>query len=468
MDKYELCIIGAGPGGYETAADAGARGIKTVLIEERDLGGTCLNRGCIPTKTLIHTSEMVGGIKKQAGRIGITGTDGVDVDMKGLLGRKNEVIAELRNGIAQSMKKNKVTVIQGHAALVDNKTIRVTPGDGAASYEIEAENTIVATGSVPFVPPVAGADSEGVYTSDELLENDKKLSSLIIVGGGVIGLEFACVYAGLGARIIIVEALGRLLASADREISQSIKLQMKKLGVEVYTSSKVTGIEGRGGAMTGGLAVTFDEKGTEKTVRGDIVLMAVGRKPNTTGLIAGDASDAVKGLEMHGGFITVDKDYMTSTENIYAIGDVIGGIQLAHVATAEGRCALAAITGEECSIDMATVPSVVYTQPEISTVGLSADEANERGFDAVVTKYPMGANGKTVLSLGDRGFVKIVSDAESRRILGAQLMCMRSSDMISQLAMAITAGMTTDDIKKTIFPHPSFAEALGEAVRAVK
>lgn len=468
MDKYELCIIGAGPGGYETAADAGEKGMKTVLIEERELGGTCLNRGCIPTKTLIHTSEMLGSLRKQAERIGIEGCADAHVDMKKLLERKNEVISELRSGIAQTMKKNKVTVIGGHASLVDNKIIRVTPNDGEAAYEIEADNTIIATGSVPFVPRVEGVGCEGVWTSDELLENDKKIDSLIIIGGGVIGLEFACAYAGLGTRVTIVEALDRLLASADREISQSIKLQLKKSGIDIYTSSCVTKIEGSGGPASGGLTVTFDEKGAPKTVQGDIVLMAAGRKPNTGGLTAEDASDAIRSLATERGFIKVDGRYMTSAAGVYAIGDVIGGVQLAHAATAEGRCALAAIRGEACDTDMTTIPSVVYTEPEISMVGLTADEARAEGFDAVVTKYPMGANGKTVLSLGDRGIIKIVSEAGSRRILGAQLMCMRSSDMISQFAMAITAGFTTEDIEKTVFPHPSFAEALGEAARAVK
>ncbi|MGI6178250.1 MAG: dihydrolipoyl dehydrogenase [Eubacterium sp.] len=464
MNEYDLVIIGGGPGGYETAGEAfGRYGMKTCLIEERDLGGTCLNRGCIPTKTLLHTSELLYAAKTQGARIGLTGYDGLGYDMAALKARKDEVIVELRNGIAKSLKKPGIDILKGHAEIVDNNTIRVKTAEGAS--EIKADKILIATGASPFVPPIKGADLPGVVTSEELLDNSEKLGSIVIVGGGVIGLEFACMYNELGTRVTIVEALDRLLAPLGKTISQSVKMQMKKIGVDVHLYSKVTEITGKGGSGTDGLTVKFEEKGAEHSVTGDIVLMAVGRHPNVDGLIAPDASDEIKNLSMKRGFIKVDEKYMTSARGVYAIGDVIGGIQLAHMATAEGRSALAYMNGVTPSIDMKNVPSVVYMSPEIAVVGLTEEEAREAGFDAASAKYPMGANGKTVLSLEDRSFMNIVFDKNGGKVLGAQLMCARASDMISQIASSMRRGETVADIASTIFPHPSFSEAIGETAR---
>ncbi len=464
MREYDLVIIGGGPGGYETAGEAFEKyGMKTCLIEERDLGGTCLNRGCIPTKTLLHTSELLYTAKSQGERIGLTGYEGLGCDMAALKNRKDEVIVELRDGIAKSLHKPGIDIVKGHAALVDDNTVRVAGAD--ETYEIKTKNVIIATGASPFVPPVNGADLPGVVTSEELLDNTDHLDSIVIVGGGVIGMEFACLYNELGTRVTVIEALDRLLYPLGKTISQSVKMQMKKIGVDVHLSSMVTEISGKGGSGTDGLTVTFEEKGAARTVTGDIVLMAVGRRPNTEGLIAPDASDDLKDLAFEHGCIKINERYMTSVRGIYAVGDVIGGIQLAHMATAEGRAALAYMNGGEPGIDMKDVPSVVYTSPEIAVVGLTEEEAREAGFDAASAKYPMGANGKTVLSLEDRSFMNIVFDMNGGRVLGAQLMCARASDMISQIAASMRRNESIDDIAATIFPHPSFAEAIGETAR---
>ncbi len=462
MEKFDLIIIGGGPGGYEAAIEAAKKyGKKVALVESRELGGTCLNRGCIPTKTLLHTIGIYSEIKAHGEEIGLTGSDVIGVSLAALHSRKNAVLEQLRTGIASLMKMNKITVYEGRGSIIDSGKIEVKLNSGE-TCELSCDDILIASGSVPAMPPIKGADLKGVVTSDELLDLAEPIESITIIGGGVIGCEFASLFGLLGVKVTVVEALDKIIANLDRELSQNLKMLLSKgLGADIHTGALVTEIKESGN----GLITCFTEKESPVEVCSDLVLMAVGRKPETTGLFSDKSSEAVKNIEMNRTAVAVNERYETSVNRIYAIGDVIGGIQLAHTATAEGRNAVAIICGEKPEINMNVVPSCIYTQPEIASVGIGPDIAKQEGLEVVSKKYTMSANGKTVLSLGDRGFIRVTADKETGRILGAQMMCERATDMISQFTQAIVNELTLEDITKIIFPHPTFSEAIGEAVR---
>ena len=447
---YNLIVIGAGPGGYEAALEASEKGMKVALVEKDKLGVTCLNRGCVPTKTLMHTADIARELK-DASKFGVNVSE-YSVDAAKMQERKNEVLDTLRSGIAALMKKGKIDVYEGLGVIEGSGRVRV--GDEI----LETENILIATGSKTFVPPIEGVDIPGVVTSDELLDKaDGIYEHLVIVGGGVIGMEFASLYAALGTKVTIIEALERVLAPLDKEISQNVKMIGKKRGMDIHAKARV---EKFAQGEDGKLITYYSEKDELQSVESDGVLVCIGRRANTDGLFA----DGVA-VEMDRDKIVVNDKYQTSLPGVYAIGDVIGGIQLAHVATAEGRNAVAVMNGEEPSIRMDTVPSCVYTNPEIATVGITADEAKAAGLDVVTKKYIMSANGKSVLSDQERGFIKVVADAESKKLLGAQMMCARATDMIGELAVAVGNGLTLDDVANIIHPHPTFVEGINEAVR---
>ena len=462
MEKFDLIIIGGGPGGYEAALEASKLyGMKTALVENRELGGTCLNRGCIPTKTLLHTAELLSDLKNHGETIGLTGFEDTSVDMAKLHDRKNEVVSQLVSGVESLMKAGKITVFKGLGTILERGKVRVALNDGGTE-DLETDNILIATGSVPSRPPIPGSDSKLVVTSDELLDLDHPVSELIIIGGGVIGCEFASVFSALGTKVTIVEALPGIIANLDKELGRSLTMIFKKSrGIDVHTGAMVTGIEEENGKAV----CVFTEKDQECHIAGDLILMSIGRRANTEGLISEESSDEIKGLETDRGKIIVNERFETNIPGLYAIGDVIGGIQLAHVATAEGRNAVAFMNGALPAADLAVIPSCIYTSPEIAACGITADEAKEQGLDVVSKKYPMSANGKTVLSLQERGFIKVIADKETGRILGAQMMCARATDMISQFSQAIVNGLTLEDVAHVIFPHPTFSEGIGEAVR---
>lgn len=447
---YDLIIIGAGPGGYEAALEAADKGMKVALIEKDKLGGTCLNRGCVPTKTLMHTADIARELK-DAAKFGVNISD-YAVDAAKMQERKTEVLDTLRSGIAAMMKKGKVDVIEGIGVIEGTGKVRV--GDEV----LEAKNIMIATGSKTFVPPIEGIDTPGVVTSDVLLDKaDGIYEHLVIVGGGVIGMEFASLYAALGTKVTIIEALERVLAPLDKEISQNVKMIGKKRGMDIHAKAMVEKFEP---AADGKVVTYYREKDELQSVESDGVLVCIGRRACTDGLFA----EGVE-VEMNRDKIVVNDKYETSIPGVYAIGDVIGGIQLAHTATAEGRNAVAIMNGEEPTINMNVVPSCVYTNPEIATVGITADEAKAAGQAVITKKFIMSANGKSVLSDQERGFIKVVADTESRKILGAQMMCARATDMIGEFAIAISNELTLDDIADTIHPHPTFVEGINEAVR---
>lgn len=452
MENFDLAIIGAGPAGYEAANFAAKQGLKTALIEKSELGGTCLNNGCIPTKTLLHTADLYREMTNQADVIGLSYQE-LSFDMKKMQARKVEVIQQLREGIAKLMKMQKITVIKGTAQIIGEHEIAI---DNEGQIEnIEAKNILIATGSVPAMPPIKGA--ELTINSDELLKDDNIYEEIVIIGGGVIGIEFAFLYASLGKKVIILEALDRILANMDKEFAQSLKMLLTKRNVEIQAKALVQEISYD--EETKKYSCKYLQKDAEHTVSADKVLMAVGRRAYTQNLFTENV-----GLETDRGKIKVNKYYQTNIENIYASGDVIGGIQLAHVATAEAINAVCHMLGKPQIYNMDLIPSCIYTNPEIASVGVTVDEAKALGLEVRAIKYPMGANGKSLLSLQERGFIKVIVDKKTNCILGAQMMCAHATDMISQFTQVIQEKLTVEDLQKIIFPHPTFSEAIGKTV----
>lgn len=455
MSDYQLLIIGAGPGGYVAALHAAKRGLRTAVIENREVGGTCLNRGCIPTKTLLHSSEIIAGINGGE-KFGV-GAERVHFDMSAIFARKREVSAKLSGGIEGMFRAAKVDLLRGTGTVTGSGTIKFVGEEG--EKVITAERILLATGSVPARPPIPGLDLPGVLTSDELLEGcDHLYDSLVIIGGGVIGVEFAMFYADLGCKVTIIEGLDRLLPNMDRELGQNLSMILKKHGVDVYTNSLVANVEQDGDA----LKVNFTNKDKALSVSGEAVLCAIGRRPYTEGLFA----DGV-GVEMNGRSIRVDENYETSLPGVYAIGDVSSKIQLAHVASAQGTDCVERMVGGKGMTDLSAVPSCIYCVPEIACVGITADEAKAAGREVVSGKYVMFSNGKTVIRDGDRAFMKVVADKATHVIVGAQFMCEHATDMISEMATAIVNGLTVEQMLKVLRPHPTFEEGVHDALEDV-
>lgn len=451
--QYNLVVIGAGPGGYVAAIKAAQLGMKVAVVENREVGGTCLNRGCIPTKTLMHSAHLYHEVKNFEA-VGLK-VEGLSYDIKKIHERKEEVVDKLRTGISQLFKANKIDFISGTATITDKDTILVQKDE--EKTEVKTEKILIATGSKPAKPPIEGLTLPNVVTSDEMLSmSDKVYNKLLIIGGGVIGVEFATVYNSLGCEVVIVEAMDRILPTMDKEISQSMAMSLKKKGIKIHTSAMVEKI-----SEENGLTCYYTEKGKAQTETADGILVSIGRRANTENLFE-DGFD----IEMERGCVVVNEKFQTSVEGIYAIGDVIKGIQLAHVASAEGIVAVENMVGKEPSIDLKVVPSCIYTNPEISSVGITADEAKAKGIKVKTGKFIMSANGKSLIAMDERGFIKVVFDEETDVILGAQLMCARATDLISEFTTAIVNKLTSEQLSSVIRPHPTYVEAVTEAIES--
>ena len=454
MADYQLIVIGAGPGGYEAALRAAKLGKRVAVVERREAGGTCLNRGCIPTKTLLHASAIYRDAKNGA-HCGIH-TEDIHADMAEIFAYKRAVSQKLSAGIESLFKTAKIDLLRGTALITGSGCVRVADADGSAN-DYTCDDILIATGSVPSRPPIPGL--ELAMTSDELLEGcDHLYRSIVIIGGGVIGIEFATFYADLGCKVTIIEGLDRLLPNMDRELGQNLSMILKKHGVDVYTNSLVANVEQDGDA----LKVNFTNKDKALSVSGEAVLCAIGRRPYTEGLFA----DGV-GVEMNGRSIRVDENYETSLPGVYAIGDVSSKIQLAHVASAQGTDCVERMVGGKGMTDLSAVPSCIYCVPEIACVGITADEAKAAGREVVSGKYVMFSNGKTVIRDGDRAFMKVVADKATHVIVGAQFMCEHATDMISEMATAIVNGLTVEQMLKVLRPHPTFEEGVHDALEDV-
>lgn len=457
MKEYQLIVIGAGPGGYEAAIRAAQLGLTTALIERRDVGGTCLNRGCIPTKAMLHSAQLY----REAANFELFGlhTENTSFDWAKVHQRKNDVVVKLRTGIEQLIKANEIDFFNNSASILGKNDIQLDQGE-----VIRGENILIATGSVPARPPIPGLDLPNVVTSDELLDDphftqtDSLAKEILIIGGGVIGVEFASVFSSFGCHVTIVEAMERILPTMDREISQSLNMVLKKRGVSIHTGAMVEKLE----QDENGLVCHFTEKGKAQAVPAQQVLVAIGRRPNTQGLFA-------EGFEVacERGRIVTDENFRTSVDSIYAIGDVTSKIQLAHMASAQGICAVHTIAGQKPPIDLRYVPGCIYTDPEIASVGITEDEAKQQGIPVKKGKFLMTGNGRSLIDEQERGFIKVLAHQETDVILGAQLMCSRATDIVAELATAIVNGLTCAQLAGVIRPHPTFCEGVTEAVEDV-
>lgn len=455
---FDVAIIGGGPGGYTAAAMAAQKGLSVALFEYRELGGTCLNRGCMPTKALIHSADTLEHALKGES-MGINAT--ASCDFAAMHARKAEVVASLRAGVEKLMKANKVTVINEKAQIAGAGRIK------AGEEEYEAKNIIIATGSVVSMPPIPGHDLPGVVTSNEILEGEGvPCESMVIIGGGVIGLECASIYSTVGAKVTVIEMADHILPLMDKEVAQRVAMIYKKKGVDILTKSGVKSIA----QGDEGMVVTYtDKKGNECTVCAEKVLMAAGRRANTAGLFAENAEADGFLPEMWRGAIVADEYGRTNIDGLYVIGDAKAkNIQLAHVAVAQGKNVVSIIAGEEPEVNTKVIPSAVYTTPEVASVGLSEAECKEQGISIRTGKCLTGANGKSLIENSESGYVKIIVDAETDVILGASMVCHRASDLIGELTVAVATGMTLKALKSVVHPHPTFCEMIAEAAEAVR
>ena len=464
--KYDVIVIGAGPGGYVAAIKAAKLGLKTAIIEERRAGGTCLNRGCIPAKAMIHASSLYREMQ-DAERFGVSASD-VTYDYGKIVAYKEETTDKLVQGVEQLLKANGVDVYEGKGTLLEEKKVRIQKkAEGKEDLTItestvdviEGENIILASGSKPLILPIPGMDNERVLTSDALFAMKEAPKSLIIIGGGVISVEFATVYANLGCKITILEAMPKLVPNMDKEISQSLKMILKKRGIDIHTSAAVQGVTTEDGTCT----CHYIEKDQEQEVTADYVLCAVGRCPNTDGLFGENVKP-----DMGRGRVLVNANFESSIPGVYAIGDLIFGAQLAHAASAQGIVVAEKLAGKEPSIDLSIVPGCVYTDPEIASAGITEDQAKEKKIAVKCGKFIMSANGKSIITQEERGFIKVVAEESTGKILGAQMMCARATDMIGEFVTAITNGLTAEQMLKGMRSHPTYNEGIGEALEELE
>ncbi|MCD4712255.1 MAG: dihydrolipoyl dehydrogenase [Clostridiales bacterium] len=453
--QKRIVVIGGGPGGYVAAIRGAQLGAQVTLIERHKIGGTCLNYGCIPTKTLYKNAELLNTLK-HIDDFGISVGE-VSIDVDKIQKRKDEVVTQLVTGIEQLIKVNDIDVIQGSASFVSEDTLLVTKEDGE-SFHITCDDIIVASGSKPSMLPLEGVDLPGVITSKELLEFESVPKRLVIIGGGVIAMEFAGIFAAMGSEVDVVIRSDRFLKEVDSEITKRFAPFLKKKGINLHKNVSFVRIE----KTEDGLALVGETKKGEVKFPADQILVSTGRSPVLEGLNLEAA-----GIEYTHKGITVDDHYKTTAKNIYAIGDVNGKIMLAHAASHQGIAAAEAIMGIEHKGNHEVVPNCIFVFPEISSVGLSEDEAAEKGIEIKKSKFMFGANGKA-LSIGEpEGFIKVISDMDDV-ILGVHIMGPHASDLIHEGALAITSGLKVDDIANTIHAHPTLGEAFAEATMGLK
>jgi dihydrolipoamide dehydrogenase len=422
----DLIILGAGPGGYETAVEAAKRGMTVTLINDGPLGGVCLNEGCIPTKTFCH----------YAGK----------EEFAAVTDRKEAVVNQLRNGVAYLLKNPNITIVEGRACFKDAQTV-VANGE-----EYAAKDIVIATGSKPAILPIPGADSEIVLTSTDILNLAELPESICVIGGGVIGLEMASFLHRFGVEVTVLEYVPQVLPNFDAEISKRLKMLLTKQGIKIETDAQVTAIDEEG-------FVTYQKKGQEYNVECDKVLMAVGRTPNTA-----DLNLEAAGITYNRKGIEVDDNMQTSVPHIYAIGDVNGKMMLAHVATFQGYRALNSIQRKTDKIKFNLVPAAVFTIPEVASVGLTEAQCDDEELDYKAGKVPFGAVGKAVAMGEPDGFCKLIIDNETRTILGCHIMGAHASDLIQEVVTMMNLGVTIDDAKDIIHAHPTLNEIIQIAI----
>ncbi len=450
-----VIVIGGGPGGYVAAIRAAQLGAKVTLIEKQYLGGTCLNVGCIPTKCLLHSAELVEDIKNQGKDIGVE-VDGVKVNFQQVISHKNDISKKLTGGVAGLLKMNKVKKIDGEATFVGEKKLSVKKADGATE-EMTADAIIVATGSINSQPPIPGLkENPNCIDSTGALSLEKLPKTMVVIGGGVIGLELACAYAGFGTKITVVEAMDHMLPMLDGDLTKIGVAHMKKMGMEFNLECPVQSVEE---SPVGAKVVCKNKAGETVSFEAEKVLVAIGRKANTASLNL----EAGK-IDNDRGRIIVNDKMETNVPGVYAIGDcVLGHAQLAHTASAMGEVAAENIMGQEAHYDEKTNPTCVYIEPEAASVGLTEEQCKAQGLEYKVGKFPMSANGKALILNGGEGLVKIIAGKEFGEILGMHIIGPRATDLICEGALAIEGEMTLDEIIATIHSHPTVTETIREA-----
>lgn len=448
-----IIIIGGGPGGYPAAIKASQLGADVTLIEKSGLGGTCLNCGCIPTKYLLKSSGDYYSYVKIGKDIG--GAAPLPPDLALMMNIKGQIINQLSKGTQFLLEKNGVKIIKGTAAFVDQQTIRVE--ETGQTYK--ASSFIIATGSESSRPPIAGIDLEGVLDSDQMLNVKAIPAKLVIIGGGVIGLEFAQIFSRLGSEVSIVEMLPRILSTEEEEVSSTVNKIITRSGIKVTTNAAVKSITKNKEV----LSLKYVENGVEKNIDANKVLLAVGRRPFTSGLNLEKI-----GVAMNGKAVVVNNRTETNVKGIYAVGDATGGIMLAHKATAEGECAAHNAAGEYQELSFRTIPRVVYTKPEIASAGLGEEEARKKYNNILVGRFPLSASGRALVIGENTGFVKVIAEGGMGRIIGVSIVGPGADEVIGEATLAIQMEATLDDISDTVHAHPTIAEAFKEAVLDAK
>ena len=452
--EFDLIVIGGGPGGYVAAIRGAQAGLKTAIIEDHKLGGTCLNYGCIPTKAMISSVGIIENIK-QAENHGIS-TGAINIDFSKLVDRKNQVVEQLVGGIEHLMGANSIEYIHGKAEIQDDNTISVSTKK--FNYKLQYKNLILALGSKPTYLPIEGADLPDVLTSKELLSLEEIPSSLIIIGGGVIGMEFAFIYRALGTTVSVVEFMPQILGLLDEDVAEVIRDSAIERGINIYEGAKAKAIKN---TLDGSKLLVVEIDGKDMHRCADKLAMAVGRKANLDSL---DLSKLGIELNERQNGIKVNEYMQTNVENIYAIGDVTNIIQLAHIASHQGMVAADNITGKSHKMDYSAVPSAIFTMPEIGTVGVSERQAKADELDVIISKFPFIANGKAIAMGESDGFVKLIADETTKVILGGSVVGPHATDLMAIIGNLISTKTTIEMAKNVIYAHPTTAESIHEAI----
>ncbi len=452
----DVIVIGGGPGGYVAAIRAAQLGASVTVVEKENLGGTCLNKGCIPTKALYKNAEVVHSVSTMK-EFGVNIDGGFTIDIPQIHKRKEEVVFKLVDGVRRILNSYEIETIFGSAEIKDKNQVVVHKNDGETE-NLETKNIIIATGATPYIPDNMKSDNPNIMTSDEIINFDHIPKSLVIIGGGVIGMEFANIFHAMGTEVHVMERNDRILHRLDSDLSKRLQAHVKKQGMKIHNKAFVKELNSK---EDGSIEVVGEEKGKELILNCEKVLVAVGRRPNLKGMNLENlgVNHSLKGIE-------TDDNYETNVEGIFAIGDVLGRVMLAHEASHHGIIAAEAAMNKRITHNGSVIPSAIFTSPEVATVGLTEEEAKAKKMDYVTSKFMFGGNGKA-LAMGDsHGFIKVIANGDT--IVGVHIMGLNASDLIHEGVLAVSRGMRIDDITGTVHAHPTMSEGFAEAVMGLK